>query len=330
MAATKVDRRAPDGPEDLGKRSWWSVLKRTAKEFRDDNLTDWAAALTYYGVLALFPGLLALVSIVGLMGESTAQSLIANIETAAPGPAKDIVVNTITNLQKSQAAGVFFVIGIAGAIWSASGYVGAFMRASNHIYEIGEGRPIYKTLPTRLGVTIVMLVLLAITAFGVVLTGSLAGEVGKLVGVGDTAVKIWDVAKWPVLLFIVSFMISLLYWAAPNVKQPSFKWITPGGVLAVLVWVAASGLFALYVGNFASYNKTYGALGGVIAFLTWLWISNIAVLFGAELNAELDRQRRREAGQPTEPEPFVEPRDTKKMSDEERSVLAASSSRSSP
>jgi membrane protein len=331
MAATEQDpAKAPDGPEDLGKRSWWAVIKRTAKEFRDDQLTDWAAALTYFGVLALFPGLLALVSIVGLMGESTAQSLISNIETAAPGPAKDIVVNTITNLQKSQSAGIFFVIGIAGAIWSASGYVGAFMRASNHIYEIPEGRPIYKTLPTRLGVTIVMLVLLAITAFGVVLTGSLAGEAGKLVGVGDTAVMIWDIAKWPVLLLIVSFMISLLYWAAPNVKQPGFKWITPGGLLAVLVWVAASALFALYVANFASYNKTYGALGGVIAFLTWLWISNIAILFGAELNAELERQRRREAGQATEPEPFVEPRDTKKLSDEERRAIAASSSRSSP
>ena len=331
MAATQQHpATAPDGPEDLGKRSWWAVIKRTAKEFKDDQLTDWAAALTYYSVLALFPGLLALVSIVGLMGESTAQSLISNLETAAPGPAKDIVVNTITSLQKSQAAGIMFIVGIAGAIWSASGYVGAFMRASNHIYDIPEGRPIYKTLPTRLGVTIVMLVLLAITAFGVVLTGSLAGEMGKLVGVGDTAVMIWDIAKWPVLLLIVSFMISLLYWAAPNVKQPGFKWTTPGGLLAVLVWVAASGLFALYVANFASYNKAYGALGGVIAFLTWLWISNIAVLFGAELNAELERERRREAGQATEPEPFVEPRDTKKLSDEERRAIAASSSRSSP
>jgi membrane protein len=331
MPETKREpETTPDNPAEIGKKGWVATLKRTAKEFNDDALTDWAAALTYYGVLALFPGLLALVSIVGLMGESTAQSLIDNLSTATPGPAKDIVVNTITNLQNSQAAGLMFVVGIAGAIWSASGYVGAFMRASNHIYEIGEGRPIYKTIPTRLAVTVVMLVLLAITAFGVVLTGSLAGEVGDLIGVGSTAVMIWDIAKWPVLLVVVTFMISLLYWAAPNVKQPGFKWITPGGVLAVLVWVAASALFALYVANFASYNKTYGALGGVIAFLTWLWISNIAILFGAELNAELERQRRIEAGQDVEPEPFVEPRDTKKMSDAEREQLAASASPSSP
>ena len=330
-SATRNPETSPDGPEDLGKRSWWRVLKRTGKEFNDDALTDWAAALTYYAILAIFPGLLALVSIVGLMGESTAQSLLTNLQTATPGPAKDIVTNTITGLQKSQgAAGIMFVVGIAGAIWSASGYVAAFMRASNSIYEIGEGRPIYKTLPTRVGVTIVMLVLLVIAAVGVVVTGGLAKEVGQLVGVGDTGVMIWDIAKWPVLLLVVSFMISLLYWAAPNVKQPGFKWITPGGVLAVLTWVVTSGLFALYVANFGSYNKTYGALGGVIAFLTWLWISNIAILFGAELNSELERQRRIEAGQPTEPEPFVEPRDTKKLSDEEKRELAASSSRSSP
>jgi membrane protein len=330
-AAERTPEKPPDGPEDLGRRRWLGVLKRTGKEFNDDALTDWAAALTYYGVLAIFPALLALVSIVGLLGESTAQSLLDNLETATPGPANDIVVNTINGLQRSQGtAGIMFVVGIAGAIWSASGYVGAFMRASNHIYDMGEGRPIYKTLPTRVGLTVAMLALLTIAAVGVVVTGGLAHDVGDVVGVGDTAVMIWDIAKWPVLLLAVSTMISLLYWGAPNVKQPGFKWITPGSMLAVLTWVATSALFALYVANFSSYNKTYGALGGVIAFLTWLWISNIAILFGAELNAELDRARRQEAGQPTEPEPFVEPRDTAKLSDGERSDLAASSSRSSP
>jgi membrane protein len=318
----------PEGPEDLQKRSWWGVLKRTVREFQKDDVTDWAAALTYYSVLSIFPALLALVSVVGLLGQSTTQSLIANLETVAPGPAKQIVTNAITNLQQNQGtAGVLVIVGIAGAVWSASGYVGAFMRASNAIYDIGEGRPIYKTLPVRLGVTVVLLVLLAVSSFAVVLTGGLAQQVGNLVGIGSTAVQVWDIVKWPVLMLIVSFMFSLLYWAAPNVKQRGFKWITPGGVLAVVLWVAASAGFAFYVSNFGSYNKTYGALGGVIVFLMWLWISNIAALLGVEFNAELERARRLEKGQHAEDEPYVEPRDTKKLSDEERRAVAASSSR---
>jgi membrane protein len=321
----------PEGPEDLDKHSWWGVLKRTVREFQDDNLSDWAAALTYYSILSIFPALLALVSVIGLLGESTAQSLIDNLQTVAPGPAKDILVQAITNLQNSSgAAGALLIFGIGAAIWSASGYVGAFMRASNAIYDIEEGRPIYKTLPVRLGTTIVLLVLLAISAFGVVLTGGLADQVGKLVGLGDTAVTVWGIAKWPVLLLVVSFMFSLLYWAAPNVKQPGFRWLTPGGIVAVLLWVAASAGFAFYVSNFSSYNKTYGTLGGVIVFLTWLWISNIAVLLGAELNAELERGRRLEKGESAGDDPYVEPRDTRKMSDEERRKVEASSSRSSP
>jgi membrane protein len=306
--------RAPEGPTDLEKRSWLDVLKRTVSEFRDDNLTDWAAALTYYGVLSIFPMLIALVSILGLVGDSATQSLIDNINTVAPGPAKEIFTNAIENLQNSKGqAGLFFVVGLALALWSASGYVAAFMRASNAIYEVEEGRPIWKTLPVRVGTTIVLVVLLAITGIGVTLTGGVAEEVGKLLGLGDTAVTVWNIAKWPVLLLTVSFMFAFLYWAAPNVKQPGFRWISPGGVLAVIVWVIASAAFAFYVGNFASYNKTYGALGGVISFLVWLWISNIAVLLGAEMNAELERGRQIEAGHPADEEPFLEPRDTRKM-----------------
>jgi membrane protein len=319
----------PEGPEDLTGRSWWGVLKRTVAEFRKDDVSDWAAALTYYAILSIFPALLALVSVVGLLGRSTTNSLIANLESVTPGPAKDVVVNAITNLQQNQGtAGVLVVVGIAGAVWSASGYVAAFMRASNAIYDIGEGRPIYKTLPVRLGTTIVLLVLLAVSSFAVVLTGGLAQQVGNLVGLGSTAVQVWDIAKWPVLLLVVSFMFSLLYWAAPNVKQPGFKWITPGGILAVLLWVAASAGFAFYVASFGSYNKTYGALGGVIVFLVWLWISNIAALLGVEFNAEIERGRRLEKGQHAEREPYAEPRDTKKLSEEERRALAASSPRS--
>jgi membrane protein len=310
------DEDAPDSPSGLKARSWGGVLKRTVTEFKEDNLTDWAAALTYYGILAIFPALLVLVSILGLLGESATQPLIDNLGSVAPGPAQEIFTSAIENLQDSTgAAGIFFIVGLAGAIWSASGYVAAFMRASNSIYDIEEGRPIWKTLPTRVVLTVVLLVLLAISAVAVTLTGGLAKQVGGVVGLSDTAITVWNIAKWPVLLLVVSFMFALLYWAAPNVKHPKFRWISPGGVLAVIGWLIASAAFAFYVANFGSYNKTYGALAGPIVFLVWLWISNIMVLLGAEFNAELERGRALEAGMPKDREPFVEPRDTRKMSD---------------
>jgi membrane protein len=310
----------PDEPTDLGTRGWWAALKRTFKEFQRDNLTDWAAALTYYGVLAIFPALIVLVSILGLIGDSATQPLIDNLGAVAPGPAKEIFTNAIKNLQGDQgAAGVLFVIGILAALWSASGYVAAFMRASNAIYDMPEGRPIWKTLPVRVGLTVVLLLLLAVSTIAVVLTGGLAEKVGNLIGLGDTAVTVWNIAKWPVLLLVVSFMFALLYWAAPNVKQPGFRWVSPGGVVAVIGWLIASGAFAFYVGNFGSYNKTYGALGGVVVFLVWLWISNIVILLGAEFNAELERGRAIQSGmRPEDKEPFAEPRDTRKMDAQEK------------
>ncbi len=309
---------APEEPTDLGARGWWAALKRTVREFKEDNLTDRAAALTYYSVLAIFPALIVLVSILGLVGGSATQPLIDNLGTVAPGPAKQIFTDAIKNLQGDQgAAGVLFVIGLLGALWSASGYVAAFMRTSNEIYDMPEGRPVWKTLPVRVGLTIVLLVLLAVSTIAVVLTGGLAEKVGDLIGLGSTAVTVWNIAKWPVLLLVVSFMFALLYWAAPNVKQPGFRWVSPGGILAVVGWLIASGAFALYVGNFGSYNKTYGSLGGVIVFLVWLWISNIVILLGAEFNAELERGRAIEAGmRPEDKEPFAEPRDTRKMETE--------------
>ena len=308
--------RAPEGPTDLKRRSWVGVLKRSVSEFKEDNLTDWAAALTYYGILAIFPALIVLVSVLGLIGDSATQPLIDNLGEVAPGPAQEIFTSAIENLQGSQgAAGVFFILGLAGALWSASGYVAAFMRASNSIYDIEEGRPIWKTVPTRVVLTLVLLILLAISAVAVTLTGGLAKEVGGVLGLSDTAITVWNIAKWPVLLLVVSFMFGLLYWAAPNVKHPKFRWVTPGGVLAVIGWVIASLAFAFYVANFGSYNKTYGALAGPIVFLVWLWVSNIMVLLGAEFNAELERGRAIEAGHPEHEEPFVEPRDTRKMSD---------------
>jgi membrane protein len=308
------DGRAPETPTDLPAKGWFGTLKRTVREFKEDNLTDWAAALTYYGILAIFPALLALVSLLGLVGDSATQPLIDNLGKVAPGPAKDIFTSAIQNLQKSQgAAGVLFVVGLATALWSASGYVAAFMRASNAIYDVEEGRPIWKTLPTRVLTTLVLLVMLAAVAIGVTLTGGLAKEVGNVLGVGSSAVDVWNIAKWPVILLVVITMFAILYWAAPNVKHPKFRWISPGGVVGVVLWILASAAFAFYVASFASYNKTYGALGGVIVFLVWLWISNIAVLLGAEFNAELERGRQIEAGHPAEKEPFLEPRDTRKM-----------------
>jgi len=311
--------RAPDDVTDLPKASWKGVLKRTAKEFNEDKLTDWAAALTYYAILSIFPALLVLVSLLGLAGQSTTQALINNVGTVAPGPAKQIFTNAVTNLQKSQgAAGILFVVGLAGALWSASGYIGAFMRAANSVWEVEEGRPIWKTIPLRLIVTAVMLILLTASALAVVLTGPLAKTVGNVVGLGSAAVTAWDIAKWPVLILIMAFMIALLYYATPNVKHPKFQWVSPGSIVAVVLWIVASALFAFYVGNFGSYNKTYGTLGGVIVFLTWLWITNVVILFGAELNAEVERGRQIQAGVPADQEPYLEPRDTTKWDPDEK------------
>lgn len=312
----RAEREAPESPPDLSGRSWFGVLKRSAKEFQGDNLTDWAAALTYYGVLSLFPAIIALVSVIGLIGPSATQPLLDNIAPLTPGPAKEIISGAVTQLASGRSsAGLAFVLGLAGALWSASGYVGAFARASNAIYEVGEGRPFWKLRPIQIAITTVMILLLAACALAVVVTGPVAQQVGNVVGAGSAAVTAWDIAKWPIIALVVVTMISILYYAAPNVKQPGFRWITVGGVIALVIWIVASAAFAFYVANFSSYNKTYGTLGGVVAFLVWLWISNLAILFGAEVNAELERGRELEAGMPAEREIQVEPRDTRKLKD---------------
>jgi membrane protein len=304
---------APEGPTELGWRSWWGVVKRTTREFRDDNLSDWAAALTYYAVLSLFPALIVLVSILGLAGRhpETTDALLDIVDQLGPESAVDTFQGTIESVVKSNAsAGALLSVGLAGAVWSASGYVGAFIRAANTIYEIEEGRPFWKLRPLQIAVTVVMVLLLAIVSISLVVTGPLAEAVGNVIGVGDTAVAVWNIAKWPVLLAIVMGMFAFLYYIAPNVRQPRFRWITPGGVAAVLVWIAASAGFAFYVANFGSYNKTYGTLAGVVVFLLWLWISNLALLFGAEFDAELERQREIDAGIPgAEREIQLPPRD---------------------
>lgn len=305
-----VSQEAPQRLGDLRRGTWMEVLKRTYREYRADNLTDLAAALTYYGVLAIFPMLIVLVSILGLIGQSVTQPLIENLDKVAPGPAREIFTSAITNIQRSKGtAGILLVVGLAGGLWSASGYIGAFMRASNIIWDVREGRPIWKTIPIRVTVTLLTVVLLTVSALAVVLTGGLAEEAGNLLGVGQSAVTAWDIAKWPVLVLLVSLMLTILYYASPNVRHPGVRWVSPGSVLAVLLWMVASAAFAFYVASFASYNKTYGALGGVVVFLVWLWITNTVILLGAELNAEIERGRQIQAGAPTEKEPFLKPRD---------------------
>ncbi|MGN6556771.1 MAG: YihY/virulence factor BrkB family protein [Solirubrobacterales bacterium] len=309
VTRTEERPRSAEKSARLPRSAWFGVLRRTFAEFNADGLTDWAAALTYYGILAIFPALIALVSILGLIGTSATKPLLDNLGSFAPGPAHQILANTLHGLTQSRrGAGVLFVVGLAGALWSASGYIGAFIRASNKIWDVEEGRPIWRILPLRLFITVLMLVLLAVSAFAVVVTGPLADRVGKLFGIGGAAVTAWDIAKWPVLILVVSFMFSILYYASPNVRHPSFRWLAPGGVLAVVMWMVVSAAFGLYVANFGSYNKTYGSLGATIIFLVWLWLSNVAILLGAELNAEVARGRQIEAGQPADREPFLPPR----------------------
>jgi membrane protein len=324
-------KSVPEKPTGLPREAWGGVLKRTVAEFREDNITDWAAALTYYGILSIFPALIALVSILGLIGHAAIDPLQKNLGTFAPGPARQILENALHGLTGSRGgAGILFVVGLGAAIWSAAGYIGAFIRASNAIWDVEEGRPIWKTLPLRLGITIVMLMLLTVTAIAVTVTGPIAHKAGNLLGVGSAAVTAWDIAKWPVLVIIVALMFSILYYAAPNVRQLGFRWVTPGGILAVVVWLVVSALFGLYVGNFGSYNKTYGSLGAVVIFLVWLWLTNIAILFGAELNAETTRGRQIEAGHPADREPFLPPRTRANYTGPGASARYRSSSAPSP
>ncbi|WP_433920922.1 YihY/virulence factor BrkB family protein [Streptomyces canus] len=318
----QVERQAPDTPTDLPKRSWGAVLKGTLKEFKKDELTDRAAALTYYGILALFPALLALISLLGIVGQSASQQVLGNIQKLAPGAARDVLSSAVQQMQGNAGIGsVMAIVGLLLAVWSASGYVAAFIRSANAVYDIPEGRPVWKVLPVRVGVTVVLMVLAVVSAVIVVFTGALAKQIGSSLGVGDTALTVWSIAKWPVLAVLVTTMIAILYWATPNARVRGFRWITPGSFLALVIWMVASAGFALYVANFASYNKTYGTFAGVIIFLVWLWITNLAILLGLEFDAEMHRQRAVAGGHPAEQEPYVEPRDTRKWDEEDHRRL---------
>jgi membrane protein len=278
-----------------------AALRRTVTEFSEDNLSDWAAALTYYGLLALFPALIALVGLIGLVGDpqSTTKTITQIVTKIGPGSAAQTFAGPIKSLTSHKTtAGIMGIVGLVVALWSASSYVGAFMRASNVIYETPEGRPIWKLRPLQMLVTLVMLVLLVLVAVALVLTGPIVTAVAGPLGVGGSAVSIWNIAKWPVLLVVVILMFAVLFYAAPNVKLAGFRWVTPGALFALVVWLIASAAFALYVANFGSYDKTYGTLGGLVIFLVWMWLTNTALLLGMELNAERERSRELRAGTP--------------------------------
>lgn len=310
---------APEGPTKLPRQEWLASAKRAVKEFSDDSVSDWAAALTYYGILSIFPGLLVVVSILGLLGPDTVTAVQDNLRSTLPGALSDFVNNAISQVAgNSSLASVGAVIGVLVAFWSASGYVSAFMRAANAIYDVPEGRPIWKILPTRIAVTAAVGLILIACCLIVVFTGRFADSIGNAIGLGSAAVTAWNIAKWPVLVILVSLLFSILYWASPNARHGKFRWVTPGGLVAVLLWIVLTGLFALYLSFFNSYNKTYGAVAGIIIFLVWLQLSNMAILLGAEYDAELERARAIATGHPADEEPYLELRDDRKLKKKRR------------
>ena len=312
---TDAVREKPEKPTELNKQSWKYIGRKVMREFSEDQCTDLAAALTYYGVLAIFPALLALISILGLVGDP-AKAVNTILDTLRPLLSADTlgtIEPVIQQLTQSQAAGFTLVVGLLGALWSASGYVGAFGRAMNRIYEVKEGRPFWKLRPLQLLITLVAITLAALVLLMLVLSGPLAESIGEQLGLGGAAVTAWDIAKWPVLFLFVLVTVAVLYYATPNVKQPKFRWISIGAGVAIVVWVLASIGFAFYVSNFGSYNKTYGSLAGVVVTLLWLWITNIALLLGAEIDSELERGRQLQAGIPAEEELQLPARDTRNI-----------------
>ncbi|MDQ1201053.1 YihY/virulence factor BrkB family protein [Rhodococcus sp. SORGH_AS_0303] len=307
------DPRKPDSPTDLTTPSFFYVLRKTAREFSKDQCTDLAAALTYYAVLSLFPALLAVVSLLGVFGqgERTVTAVLDIVSDLGPSSAVDTLRGPVEQLVQAPTAGLALIIGLAGALWSASGYVGAFGRAMNRMYEVDEGRPIWKLRPVMLVVTLVGLICIAAAGLMLAVSGPVATAVGDAIGAGDTALTVWNIARWPVVLALIVLAVAILYYATPNVQQPKFRWISTGAGMAIVVWILASVLFGFYVANFSSYNKTYGSLAGVIIFLLWLWITNLALLFGAELDSELERGRQLQAGIEAEDHLQLPPRDTR-------------------
>ena len=312
-APSPEDSAKPDSPGDLKKTSWGYVFKRTLREFSKDQCTDLAAALTYYAVLALFPAIIAVLSLLGLVGQGPkiVDTLLQVMSDSGLASAAKTLGPTLEQLTNTPGAGLALVVGLLTALWSASGYVGSFGRAMNRIHEVEEGRPVWKLRPVMLLVTLITVILVAFVLLALIVSGPVAQSLGDVVGLGSTAVLVWNIAKWPVILVVVVLIVALLYYATPNVKQPKFRWLSVGALLAIVVWVIASAAFGFYVSSFSSYNKTYGSLAGVIVFLLWLWLTNLALLFGAELDAELERGRQLQAGVEAEETVQLPPRDTR-------------------
>ena len=300
-AGEKRSGREPQGPAHDRSGSTGQTVKRILAEFSEDNLTDRAAALTYYGVLSIFPALLAMVALVGLVGDphTITKDLTTVVSSIGPASAAKTFKGPIQGITKSSGtAGILVIVGILSALWTASGYVGAFMRASNVIYEVEEGRSFIKLRPLQMLVTLIIVVLLALVVIAVVLTGPIASKIGSAIGVSSGAVTVWNIAKWPVLLLVLTFIVGLLYYSAPNARLRGLMSIVPGAALAIVIWLLASAGFAFYVANFGSYNKTYGTFGAIISLLVWMWISNVAILLGAEINAERERSHQLQDGVP--------------------------------
>jgi len=307
------DNRKPDSPTDVSKDSWQYIAKKTYREFSKDQCPDLAAALTYYAVLSIFPALLALVSLLGIFGDAgkTTGALLEIISGFAPADTVDAIREPVQQLSSSSAAGLTLALGILTALWSASGYVGAFGRAMNRIYEIDEGRPFIKLRGTMLAVTIATVLIVVLLAAMLVLSGPVAESVGNALGLGGVVLTVWNIAKWPLIILLVVAAIAILYYATPNVKQPKFRWMSLGSLIALVIFLLASLAFGFYVANFSSYNETYGTIGGVIISLLWLWILNMSLLFGAEFDAEMERGRQLQAGIEAEETIQLPPRDTK-------------------
>jgi len=286
-------------PVALPRASWGDTLKRTLRKAKDDKINHWGAALTYYAVLSLFPALLVMVSLVGLFGspERVTKVLTGTLSDLGPSTAAQTFQGPIESLTSNRGgAGVVLVVSIAGALWAASGYVSAFADASNSIYQVEEGRPFWKLKPLQLLVTFVLILIAAFVALGLVLSGPIVGALGGALGVSDTVLTAWRFAKWPAMLILVVIIFGVLYYTAPNARVSGVRWVSGGAIVALVAWIVASFAFALYVSNFGSYNKTYGALGGVVVFLLWLWLTNLAILLGAEFNAETERAKQLHSG----------------------------------
>ena len=327
-APSPDDPRKPDTPGEVTKPSWKYVLRKTLRESSADQCTDIAAALTYYAVLSLFPALIALISLLGVVGqgERSVNTILDLVGQVAPGGTADVLRDPLEQFSSSPAAGFALVFGLVLAIWSASGYVAAFSRAMNRIYEIEEGRPFWKLRPVQLGVTLVSILLILVTLVVLIISGPVTDAVGSALGLGETVQLVWSILKWPILAAAVVLIIAILYYATPNAKQPKFRWISMGALLALITLVVASFLFGLYITNFSNYDRTYGSLAGIVIFLLWLWIANLALLFGAEFDAELERGRQLQAGIAAEEDIQLPPRDTRKSdktADKERADIAA-------